>query len=203
MAAAAAGGALPGFEFSSGRLVFGRGAADRLPELVAELAGGGQGGARVFLVAGSSDRLSAPVAAALAAQGVATTTFHVAKEPTVELVQEATARAKAGGCGMVIGLGGGAVIDTGKVNQSVDAWSARTDPLRLRLSHADQAVSAMLSNGGDAPDPLDFLEVVGRGLPITEPSVPYIACPTTAGVGRWVAEALRKEWNEPPPLSRD
>lgn len=197
MAAAAAGGALPGFEFSSGRLVFGRGAADRLPELVAELAGGGQGGARVFLVAGSSDRLSAPVAAALAAQGVATTTFHVAKEPTVELVQEATARAKAGGCGMVIGLGGGAVIDTGKVsrvtNQSVDAWSARwTDPLRPRLFPADQAVSAMLSNGGDAPDPLDFLEVVGRGLPITEPSVPYIACPTTAGVGRWVAEACRE-----------
>ena len=50
----------------------------------------------------------------------------------------------------------------------------------------------MLSNGGGAPDPLDFLEVVGRGLPITEPSVPYIACPTTAGVGRWVAEALRE-----------
>ena len=54
----------------------------------------------------------------------------------------------------------------------------------------------MLSNGGGAPDPLDFLEVVGRGLPITEPSVPYIACPTTAGVGRWVADASCREGME-------
>jgi len=88
--------------------------------------------------------------------------FHVAKEPTVELVQEATREAK--GCGVVVAVGGGAAIDTAK------------------------AVSVMLTNGGADPDPLDFLEVVGRGLPIEKPGVPFIACPSTAGVGSEVTK---------------
>ncbi len=57
---------------------------------------------------------------------------------------------------MVIGIGGGSVIDTGK------------------------AVAALLTNGGV---PLDYLEVIGRGRPITKRSAPYIAIPTTAGTG--------------------
>ena len=38
----------------------------------------------------------------------------------------------------------------------------------------------MLANPGD---PLDYLEVVGRGRPLAQPSVPFIAVPTTAGTG--------------------
>jgi alcohol dehydrogenase class IV len=56
----------------------------------------------------------------------------------------------------VIGLGGGSVLDTGK------------------------AIAALLTNGGD---PLDYLEVIGRGQSITQPAAPYIAIPTTAGTG--------------------
>jgi len=37
-----------------------------------------------------------------------------------------------------------------------------------------------LANGGD---PLDYLEVVGQGRPLTLPSAPFIAIPTTAGTG--------------------
>jgi alcohol dehydrogenase class IV len=37
-----------------------------------------------------------------------------------------------------------------------------------------------LANKGDL---LDYLEVVGKGRPLTEPSLPYIAIPTTAGTG--------------------
>jgi alcohol dehydrogenase class IV len=43
-----------------------------------------------------------------------------------------------------------------------------------------KAVAALLTNSGD---PLDYLEVIGRGQPLTQASAPYIAIPTTAGTG--------------------
>ena len=57
---------------------------------------------------------------------------------------------------VVVACGGGSAIDLGK------------------------AVAALLANPGD---PLDYLEVVGRGQALTERSVPFIAVPTTAGTG--------------------
>ena len=51
---------------------------------------------------------------------------------------------------------GGSVIDTGK------------------------SVAALLTNDGE---PLDYLEVIGRGRPLARPSAPYVAIPTTAGTG--------------------
>jgi len=53
-------------------------------------------------------------------------------------------------------MGGGSAIDTGK------------------------ALAAMLANPGD---PLDYLEVIGRGQPLGHASAPFIAIPTTAGTG--------------------
>jgi alcohol dehydrogenase class IV len=43
-----------------------------------------------------------------------------------------------------------------------------------------KAIAMLLTNGRD---PLDYLEVIGRGQPITKPALPYIAIPTTAGTG--------------------
>jgi hypothetical protein len=57
---------------------------------------------------------------------------------------------------MVIAIGGGSAIDTGK------------------------ALAALLTNPGE---PLDYLEVIGRGQPLQHPSAPLIAVPTTAGSG--------------------
>jgi alcohol dehydrogenase class IV len=57
---------------------------------------------------------------------------------------------------LVIAMGGGSAIDTGK------------------------ALAAMLANSGD---PLDYLEVVGRGQPLGRVSAPFIAIPTTSGTG--------------------
>jgi alcohol dehydrogenase class IV len=57
---------------------------------------------------------------------------------------------------MVIGLGGGSTMDTGK------------------------AVSVLLANPGDL---FDYLEIVGAGHAFNKPSVPYLAIPTTAGTG--------------------
>ena len=56
----------------------------------------------------------------------------------------------------MIGFGGGSAIDAAK------------------------AIAALAANGGD---PLDYLEVVGRGQPLAQPSLPFIAIPTTAGTG--------------------
>jgi alcohol dehydrogenase class IV len=38
----------------------------------------------------------------------------------------------------------------------------------------------MLANGGEL---LDYVEIIGRGQALTEPSVPFMAIPTTAGTG--------------------
>jgi alcohol dehydrogenase class IV len=97
-----------------------------------------------------------PLLNLLSEQGVEYTLFTVEGEPTTETARWGTRQARQAGCDMVIGLGGGSVIDTGK------------------------AVAALLTNGGD---PLDYLEVIGRGQPLTEPSAPYMAIPTTAGTG--------------------
>jgi alcohol dehydrogenase class IV len=53
-------------------------------------------------------------------------------------------------------MGGGSVIDGGK------------------------AIAALMVNEGD---PLDYLEVIGEGKPLVNPSIPLIAVPTTAGTG--------------------
>mmetsp|Transcript_71531 Transcript_71531/g.225886 ORF Transcript_71531/g.225886 Transcript_71531/m.225886 type:complete len:346 (-) Transcript_71531:78-1115(-) len=83
--------------------------------------------------------------------------FHVEGEPDADTIVAAIAAAK--GCGCVVAVGGGSAIDTAK------------------------AVAALLTNGGENPDPYDFLEVVGRGKTITIPSAPFLAIPTTAGPG--------------------
>jgi alcohol dehydrogenase class IV len=82
--------------------------------------------------------------------------FAVAGEPTVGTVAEGTALARAADCDLVIAIGGGSALDAGK------------------------AIAMLLANGGE---PLDYLEVIGRGQPITRPSLPLVAIPTTAGTG--------------------
>jgi alcohol dehydrogenase class IV len=80
----------------------------------------------------------------------------VGHEPTVDDVRTATEQARTAGADVVVAVGGGSVLDLGK------------------------AVAVLLGNG---TDPLDHLEVVGRGVPVQRPSVPYVAVPTTAGTG--------------------
>jgi len=139
------------FEFATAsRIVFGVGALKEAGALAAGL------GRRALVVVGRSGERAAPLLDGLKAAGVEAVTFAVAGEPTTDLVREGTAQARAAGCDLVIGIGGGSVIDAGK------------------------AIAALLTNGGD---PLDYLEVIGRGQPITQPSAPYIAIPTTAGTG--------------------
>lgn len=114
------------------------------------------GGQKVLLVTGRNPARAERLREALERLGIPALPFPVDGEPTVELAREGTARAVAEGCDAVVALGGGSALDAGK------------------------AIAALAANGGD---PLDYLEVIGRGQPLTRPSLPFIAIPTTAGTG--------------------
>ena len=151
------------FEFATAtRILFGPGTLAEVGPAAASL------GRRAMVVTGSSQERAAPLLAALAAQGLNITSLQVASEPTTELVKEGLEQARAERCRLVIGFGGGSVMDTAK------------------------AISALLTNEGE---PLDYLEVVGRGQPITKPAAPCITIPTTAGSG---AEVTRNAVLESP-----
>jgi len=83
-------------------------------------------------------------------------TFAVPGEPTVDLVREGARRVREAACDLILSLGGGSAIDAGK------------------------AIAIVATNGGE---PLEFLEVVGKGRAIAAPPLPFIAVPTTAGAG--------------------
>ncbi|HWQ52079.1 MAG TPA: iron-containing alcohol dehydrogenase [Bryobacteraceae bacterium] len=92
----------------------------------------------------------------VAALGLEAARFAVEGEPTVDLVRQGVRFAREAACDVVVAFGGGSAIDAGK------------------------AIAALLPNSGE---PLDYLEVVGRGQPLGSPSAPFIAVPTTAGTG--------------------
>jgi alcohol dehydrogenase class IV len=77
-------------------------------------------------------------------------------EPQVEHIEQALEIARRDKCDLVVGLGGGSAIDAAK------------------------AVAGLMANGGE---PLDYMEVIGKGQKLTRPAVPWIAVPTTAGTG--------------------
>jgi alcohol dehydrogenase class IV len=109
-----------------------------------------------LIVVGKHIERAASLIAELKAQNVATTTFSVSGEPTVATILTGVQRARESSADFVISLGGGSVIDTGK------------------------AIAALLTNAGN---PLDYLEVVGKGKVLTQLAAPFIAIPTTAGTG--------------------
>jgi alcohol dehydrogenase class IV len=113
-------------------------------------------GRRALVVTGRTPGRAGALMAGLREQGVSAVTFPVAGEPDIETVRTGTSFAESEHCDLVIGLGGGGALDAGK------------------------AIAVLLTNGGE---PLDYLEIIGRGRSLTVPSVPFIAIPTTAGTG--------------------
>ena len=142
------------FEFATAtRIVFGAGRLREIRAIAPTL------GRRALVVIGKSAgavQRAEPVLSALTDAGVEYATFSVAGEPTVDVVRTGTQRARDERCDFVIGFGGGSPIDTGK------------------------AIAVLLTNGGD---PLDYVELIGKGKAFTKPAAPYVAVPTTAGTG--------------------
>ena len=138
------------FEFAAPtRIIFGEGRVDDAAKLAAGM------GSRALVVEGRSGR-GERLVHQLREQGIPTATLRVSSEPTVSLVEQGTADARRERCHVVLALGGGSVIDTGK------------------------AIAVLLTN--DAPV-RDYLEVVGKGRPLANRGAPFVAIPTTAGTG--------------------
>lgn len=110
-------------------------------------------GSRVLVCTGADPARHGELLAGISLPAVV---FPVTGEPTTGLARAAVAAAREHGADVVLAIGGGSVIDAGK------------------------AVAMLLANGGD---PVDYLEVIGSGRKITEPAVPCVAVPTTAGTG--------------------
>ena len=118
-------------------------------------------GRRALVVTGGRPERTAFLLELLSAADVEFRVFSVPGEPTLETARAGTARALEAEADIVIGIGGGSAMDAAK------------------------AVGVLAANGGD---PLDYLEVIGRGWPLEKPSLPVLAMPTTSGTG---SEATR------------
>ena len=144
------------FEFATaGRIIFGRGTVQQIAPLATKM------GRRWCVVTGASPDRAAELLAQLRQRDLEITTLTVSGEPTTDSALEGVSKARQAGCEAVIGIGGGSVLDTGKV------------------------IAALLTNSGQL---MEYLEVIGKGQSLSNPSAPYIAVPTTAGTG---AEATR------------
>ncbi|MBU9697710.1 iron-containing alcohol dehydrogenase [Rhodobacteraceae bacterium HSP-20] len=118
-------------------------------------------GPRGLIVHGANPARAQWLRDALHAAGIETLALACASEPTLPMLEAALTAARPFAPLWVAGLGGGAALDLGK------------------------ALAALIP----APThPLDHLEVVGKGLPLAAPPLPFIALPTTAGTG---AEATK------------
>lgn len=137
----------PGVRFGAGKL-------KELPAIIANI------GKKALLVTGTeSHRMSGKweeVTAALEKESVVWLHEKFSGEPTPDIVDEIVERNRKAGIEVVVGWGGGSVIDAGK------------------------AVSAMLRVEGSV---MEFLENVGSGRVHSGVKVPYVAVPTTSGTG--------------------
>ena len=144
------------FEFATAsRIIFGQGTVKEVAPMASKM------GNCALLVTGRNVERAGPLSGSLKNTGMKIVTFSVSDEPTIELTIEGVELARQNASDIVIGMGGGSVIDTAK------------------------AIAALLTNSGDITD---YLEVIGRGKQLSRPSAPCIAIPTTAGTGAEVTK---------------
>jgi alcohol dehydrogenase class IV len=142
------------------RITFGAGTLAKVPAIVASH------GSRVLLVTGGRSFNESPrraeLEAGLVAAGVTLVgSTTVTGEPGLATIEGPVERFRDADVDVVLGVGGGAVLDTAK------------------------AIGGLLKSGTEL---LDHLEGVGRGVPYPGPALPVVAVPTTAGTG---SEATR------------
>ncbi|MDM8525069.1 iron-containing alcohol dehydrogenase [Desulfococcaceae bacterium HSG8] len=144
------------FEFATAtRIIFGSETLKKVAPLASEM------GKRAMVVTGQNAERAEPLLNLLKSEGMETVTFRVPGEPETEMITKGTERARKADCDLVISIGGGSVLDTGK------------------------AIAALLANKGDLTD---YLEIIGKGKPLLRTPAPCIAIPTTSGTGSEVTK---------------
>ena len=130
-------------------IVFGRGQIAQLNDRAAKR------GSRALIMHGRSPGRLADVFASLKSVEIVQT-LSVEKEPDLDTLNVAIKQGKTLGIDLVLGIGGGSVMDSAKV------------------------LAAMLPSQTDL---MSHLEVVGSGLPLSAKRLPLILVPTTSGTG--------------------
>jgi alcohol dehydrogenase class IV len=139
------------FEFATaGRIIFGPGTHGECGPVAREL------GKRVLVVRGGNPARAKPLLAILEAANMEYSCFEIRGEPTVEQITNGIGQARQAESDLVIGFGGGSVIDSAK------------------------AIAGLVTNPGAI---LDYLEIIGKGKQLSVPALPCVAIPTTAGTG--------------------
>ncbi|QGY43707.1 iron-containing alcohol dehydrogenase [Maribellus comscasis] len=144
------------FEFATAtRIIFGNLSVEKLPDLIASM------GNNILLVTGKNTDRAEEVLSKIQKRDCRIAIFSVESEPTTTIIDEGINLARVEGCNLVVGLGGGSVIDSAK------------------------AIAAMVPNKGEL---LDYLEVIGQGKALVDDPLPCIAVPTTSGTGAEVTK---------------
>jgi alcohol dehydrogenase class IV len=141
--------------FLPSRIIFEPGSRSQIGKIASSI------GNRVFLLYAKTHPLVPEIRDRLKEIGLDLLAFPISGEPDLESVSNIVTEGRNYHSDMVISIGGGSVIDTGKV------------------------VSAMLNNPGEISD---YLEIVGMNLPLQNKPAPFIAVPTTAGTGSEVTK---------------
>lgn len=136
------------------KIEFGAGSLGKLPGLAASF--GKRAlivtGGKSFQASGHWERLTQ----ALKQQGMRWEELKVMQEPSPQLVDAAVDQFREADIDVVLGIGGGSVLDAAK------------------------AIAGLLKPGNSV---MDHLEGVGPELPYQGPATPFVAVPTTAGTG--------------------
>ena len=150
---------IPAFSFEMPRgLYFGPGVREHLPELIKPL------GEKTLVMTGAhwfeSSGWKEQFERLLGRNRVFF--LHCAPgEPTIESVNDAVESARDFGPDVIVGIGGGSVMDTAK------------------------AVSGMIRTGEGVED---YLEGIGKGKTLSRPGIPWVSVPTTSGTGAEVTK---------------
>jgi alcohol dehydrogenase class IV len=144
------------FEFmTASRIIVEQGGLKQLGKLAKSF------GQRVLLVGRLASDDTKKAIEYLNNEGCIVTPINVKGEPSVDSINEILAVSRENQCEVVVAIGGGSVLDSGKT------------------------IAALMTNTNDI---MDYLEVIGNGVPVSKKSLPFIAVPTTSGTG---AEATK------------
>jgi alcohol dehydrogenase class IV len=144
------------FQFATTtRIIFGNDSFKKVPNLISGW------GNHVFIVTGKRTELAQHLLQGLKLKGFNSDIISITSEPTTTDIEYAAALSKKNNCNIIIGIGGGSVIDAAK------------------------AIAVLSANKGELTD---YLEIIGKGKKLEKSPLPFIAIPTTAGTGAEVTK---------------